>query len=137
MSRTLAAQNVYFSLFVVFTMMPVVTIICSMQGYGFREILSQSTKNVVLLLVCGAFVFLVSILSISTILRSHEWSVLWNAEVSALKLFPYEKLLNDMDRTKGRTTVIIQIDEDTRGEIFGASYDMGPALVWMYPELRD
>jgi len=137
MSRTLAAQNVYFSLFVVVTMMPVVTIICSMQGYGFREILSQSTKNVVLLLVCGAFVFLVSILSISTILRSHEWSVLWNAEVSALKLFPYEKLLDDMDRTKGRTTVIIQIDEDTRGEIFGASYDMGPALVWMYPELRD
>jgi hypothetical protein len=136
MSRTLAAQNIYFSLFIAITMMPVITMIQSIQGCDIRAKLSQFYKNTVFLVMCITFIFLVSILSISTILRSHEWTLLWNAEVSVLKQFPYQQLMDDMDHIKERTTVIIQIDEDVRGEIFGAPWDVGPALVWMYPGLR-
>lgn len=77
-------------------------------------------------------------LSIATIKRSHEWLTLWRTEISVLKQFPHDKLLQDLNHLeKGhKVTVIVQIDRDTLGDIYGAAWEIEPALVWMYPELR-
>ena len=134
MARTLAAQNVYFSLFIGISMMPALTKLRSLERGNFRGVVI----DVVLPLLWCAFATLIVILATAAARRSNEWSGLWQSEVSVLKRFPVASLARDigsLDHTQ-ETAVIVQIDADTRGDIFGAPWEIGPALIWMYPELK-
>lgn len=139
MSRTLAAQNVCFSIFVGILMMPGVEKVLALNGVGSRGVAGEPlNRKIALSLLGSAFLILVFMLGGATTQRSNEWSALWRSEVSALKQFPYQKLLNDLRRFEDskKITVVVQIDEDTRGEIFGAPWEIEQALIWMYPDLR-
>lgn len=139
MSRTLAAQNIYFSLFIGIIMAPGIAKWRILYDTGFRNFFrSPSKQTIALLFQYSALLILVIMLSIATIKRSLEWLVLWTVEISVLKQFPHEKLLEDLNRSekKQKTTVIVQVDNDRQGDIFGAAWEIGPALIWMYPELK-
>lgn len=139
MARTLAAQNLYFSLFIGISMMPALTKLRSLQIDNFSGAAhALRSRDVFLPLLWCAFAILVLALSAAMAKRSNEWSALWQSQVSVLKNFPIANLKNDIGSLDHgqQTTVIVQIDADTRGEIFGAPWEIGPALVWMYPELK-
>lgn len=139
MSHTLSAQNVYFSLFIGIVMIsPVVRWRAWWETDREGSRFITSMFNIALLSTWCAFLVLVVSLGIGMVKRSFEWYTLWKDEASSLNNFPINELRDELRQLQGeqiKATVIVQIDKDKDGSIFGASWEIGPALVFMYPDL--
>jgi hypothetical protein len=138
MSRTLAAQNVYFALFIGILMIsPVVR----WRAWGKADYkgsrLLKPIRNIALLSTFCAFIVLIVSLGVGMVNRSLEWYALWVDELSSLKQFPINQLRAEIRRLQGsqKTVVIVQIDKDNDGRIFGGHYEIAPALIFQYPDL--
>ena len=131
MSRTLASQSIYFSLFIGM-------IVPAIQNRNFgRNSRVSSQERHSYLLMALSLLFLFSICAYATVLRSAEWVDLWKRQLAVLESFPQFSLQQELSRTSSKvSTLLVQIDDHSGGEVFGVGYEIGGALLWRYPELQ-
>jgi len=141
MSRTLAAQNVYFSIFIglsVITVFAASLPFFSEKSANRLTLIFQHLQQFALSIFVLATLVLFVALIVATSIRSREWIAIWTTELRTISSFPYQAVIDDIHTTSAdSTTVVVQIDEDISGTIFGAEWELQAALSWNYPIINN
>lgn len=82
----------------------------------------------------GSALCLLVVLASANFVRSLEWVVLWERELTVLRSIPATTIERSLAEGPVPLVMIVQTENDPEGRVFGASYDLSGAVASYFPQ---